>query len=72
MEAQGAAWPPDERPHYERVVATVTTAMGSVKFERVRAPQGTRWTRGRQSTSPSEPTRPAHPRSRHRDADGGK
>ena len=23
MEAQGAAWPPDERPHYDRVVATL-------------------------------------------------
>ena len=28
MEAQGAAWPPDERPHYDRVVATLTEAMG--------------------------------------------
>jgi tetratricopeptide (TPR) repeat protein len=36
MEAQGAAWPPDERPHYERVVATLTEAMGS-EFDRVRA-----------------------------------
>ncbi len=37
MVAQGAAWPPDERPHYERTVATLTDAMGSVEFERVRA-----------------------------------
>jgi hypothetical protein len=37
MEAQGAAWPPDERPHYERTVATLTDAMGSGAFERARA-----------------------------------
>jgi len=36
MEAQGAAWPPDERPHYDRVVATLTEAMGA-EFDRVRA-----------------------------------
>jgi len=37
MEAQGAAWPPDERPHYERTVATLIGAMGAVEFEGVRA-----------------------------------
>jgi len=37
MKAQGAAWPPDERPHYERTVATLTDAMGSAEFDRVRA-----------------------------------
>lgn len=37
MEAQGAAWPPDERPHYERTVATLTDKMGSDIFERKRA-----------------------------------
>jgi hypothetical protein len=37
MEVQGAAWPPDERPHYERTVAKVADAMGSAEFERVRA-----------------------------------
>jgi tetratricopeptide (TPR) repeat protein len=37
MEAQGAAWPPDERPHYEQSVATLTEAMGPAEFERVRA-----------------------------------
>ncbi len=37
MESQGAAWPPDERPHYERTVATLTDKMGPVEFERVRA-----------------------------------
>jgi tetratricopeptide (TPR) repeat protein len=36
MEAQGAAWPPDERPHYERTVAKLAEAMGRVEFERVR------------------------------------
>jgi tetratricopeptide (TPR) repeat protein len=37
MEAQRAAWPPDERPHYEATVAKLTEAMGSPEFERVRA-----------------------------------
>ena len=37
MEREGAAWPPDERPHYERTVATLTHAMGSAEFDRVRA-----------------------------------
>jgi non-specific serine/threonine protein kinase len=37
MEAQGAPWPPDERPHYERVVATLPAAIGSVEFDRARA-----------------------------------
>jgi tetratricopeptide (TPR) repeat protein len=37
MEAQGAAWPPDERPHYERMVATLPGAMGSAEFDRARA-----------------------------------
>jgi tetratricopeptide (TPR) repeat protein len=37
MEAQGAAWPPDERPHYDRTVAKLADAMGSAEFERVRA-----------------------------------
>lgn len=36
MKTQGAAWPPDERPHYERTVATLTDAMGSAEFDRVR------------------------------------
>ena len=36
IEAQGAAWPPDERPHYERTVATLTDAMGSAEFDRAR------------------------------------
>ncbi len=35
MEAQGAAWPPDERPHYEATVGRLADAMGA-DFERVR------------------------------------
>src|SRR5262249_8863500 len=37
MEAQGAEWPPDERPHYERTVTRLTEAMGQADFGRVRA-----------------------------------
>jgi non-specific serine/threonine protein kinase len=37
MESQGTAWPPDERPHYEHTVATLTVAMGEAEFERLRA-----------------------------------
>ena len=37
MKAQGFAWPPDERPHYERTVATLTDAAESAELERVRA-----------------------------------
>lgn len=37
MSAQGAVWPPDERPHYERTVAQLTEAMGSAQFETTRA-----------------------------------
>ena len=37
MEAQGMAWPPDERPHYERMLATLPHAMGSAEFDRARA-----------------------------------
>ena len=37
MEAQHMAWPPDERPHYERLLATLPEAMGSDEFERARA-----------------------------------
>ena len=36
MEAQGMAWPPDERPHYERLLATLPAAMGLQEFERRR------------------------------------
>ncbi len=37
MEAQHMAWPPDERPHYERLLADLPGAMGKAEFERVRA-----------------------------------
>src|SRR5439155_476292 len=37
MEAQGAAWPPDERPNYERMLAVLPDAMGAAEFERARA-----------------------------------
>lgn len=37
MEAQGFAWPPDERPHYERTMASITEAKESAELERVRA-----------------------------------
>src|SRR5262245_28498689 len=37
VEAQGAAWPPDERPHYEQMVATLNEAMGTADFDRCRA-----------------------------------
>jgi hypothetical protein len=36
MEAQHMAWPPDERPHYERVLAALPKAMGSESFEQAR------------------------------------
>jgi non-specific serine/threonine protein kinase len=32
METRDAAWPPDERPHYERTVSDLTTAMGPAAF----------------------------------------
>jgi non-specific serine/threonine protein kinase len=44
MEAQGMAWPPDERPHYELLLATLPEAMGSDAFELAR-------TRGRGLTT---------------------
>ena len=37
MEAQHMAWPPDERPHYERMLADLPEAMGVAEFERVRS-----------------------------------
>ena len=33
MDAQHMAWPPDERPHYERMLATLPEAMGADGFE---------------------------------------
>jgi tetratricopeptide (TPR) repeat protein len=37
MEAQHMAWPPDERPHYERLLTTLPAAMGADAFEQARA-----------------------------------
>jgi hypothetical protein len=36
MEAAGADWPPDERPHYERMLAVLPAEMGPVPFENAR------------------------------------
>jgi hypothetical protein len=36
MEAQHMAWPPDERPHYERLLGALPEAMSSEAFERAR------------------------------------
>ena len=37
MREEGAAWPPDERPHYERTVAALKDAIGADEFARIRA-----------------------------------
>jgi tetratricopeptide (TPR) repeat protein len=37
MAEQDAAWPPDERPHYERLLTTLPTSMGASAFEQARA-----------------------------------
>lgn len=37
MDAQHMAWPPDERPHYERLLAQLPAAMGSDEFDRARS-----------------------------------
>jgi tetratricopeptide (TPR) repeat protein len=37
MEAQQVAWPPDERPHYERLLAVLPESMGSPEYDRARA-----------------------------------
>ena len=37
MEAQGMAWPPDERPHYERLLDVLPDALGPGEFDRARA-----------------------------------
>ena len=37
MEAQQMAWPPDERPHYERLLADLPETMGADAFERARS-----------------------------------
>jgi tetratricopeptide (TPR) repeat protein len=37
MEAQNMEWPPDERPHYERMLANLPAAMGPAEFEAARS-----------------------------------
>jgi tetratricopeptide (TPR) repeat protein len=37
MEREGAEWPPDERPHYERMLTRLPRALGEPEFERIRA-----------------------------------
>ena len=37
MEAQGFAWPPDERPHYERVLAILAKATNRDELGRIRS-----------------------------------
>jgi hypothetical protein len=37
MEEQHMAWPPDERPHYERLLVVLPKSMGADEFERTRA-----------------------------------
>jgi len=37
VEAQNAAWPPDEKPHYERMLDRLPGAMGAAEFSRARA-----------------------------------
>jgi len=37
MEAQHMAWPPDERPHYERMLTLLPEAMGDSEFEQARS-----------------------------------
>jgi tetratricopeptide (TPR) repeat protein len=37
MESQKMEWPPDERPHYERMLNELPKAMGAAEFERARA-----------------------------------
>jgi tetratricopeptide (TPR) repeat protein len=36
MEAQGMAWPPDERPHYEHLLTVLPEAIGAEVFEEAR------------------------------------
>jgi hypothetical protein len=37
MKAHNMDWPPDERPHYEKMLADLPAAMGSTEFERARS-----------------------------------
>jgi hypothetical protein len=40
MKQQGAAWPPDERPHYEHTLETLSATMAADDFERTRSRGG--------------------------------
>ena len=37
LESQHMEWPPDERPHYERMLADLPVAMGAAEFQRARS-----------------------------------
>ncbi|WP_144122585.1 tetratricopeptide repeat protein [Catellatospora sichuanensis] len=37
MDAAGAQWPPDERPHYDRMLVVLPAEMGATPFTRARA-----------------------------------
>jgi tetratricopeptide (TPR) repeat protein len=37
MESQRMEWPPDERPHYDRMLADLPDAMGNAEFDRARS-----------------------------------
>ncbi|GAB4051176.1 tetratricopeptide repeat protein [Catellatospora paridis] len=37
MEAAGAQWPPDERPHYDRMLVVLPAEMGAAPFKKARA-----------------------------------
>lgn len=62
MDAQGAAWPPDERPHYERMLAVLPESMGATAFAQARAaaqsmprPEAVAYALGTESTAEPEP-----------------
>jgi tetratricopeptide (TPR) repeat protein len=40
MERMGTAWPPDEKPHFERTWSATATALGQERFERIRSDGG--------------------------------
>ncbi|HEX6474996.1 MAG TPA: hypothetical protein VF114_07925, partial [Candidatus Limnocylindria bacterium] len=40
MEAQSMAWPPDERPHYEHMLAVLPESMGEAAFGTARRAGG--------------------------------
>ena len=40
MERMGTAWPPDEKPHFERTWSATATALGQERFERTRSVGG--------------------------------